>query len=153
MVMLIFDRLQQMNIMIEGRLPIRSASDRNTKKVALRICEQRRFQQKLQPSFYICSYLGLHIWCSQSAKPLTRLRECADYMSLFWLQGALTLKAPITDTHKYFFIVFLFFSDKIRLDVSSESSAGQRIHTKHQALFSSKDKSKKLKCCLLQFFQ
>ena len=27
----------------------------------------------------------------------------------------------------------------------------QRIHKKNQALFSSKDKSKKFKCCLLQF--
>ena len=26
-----------------------------------------------------------------------------------------------------------------------------RIHVENQALFSSKDKSKKLKCCLLQF--
>ena len=34
---------------------------------------------------------------------------------------------------------------------TSESSARQRIHMKSQALFSSKDKSKKLKCCLLQF--
>ena len=66
---------------------------------------------------------------------------------------ALTLKAPITtaadDIHKYFFIVF--FSEKIGLDVSSESSARQRIHKKNQALFSSKDKSKKLKCRLRQF--
>ena len=54
----------------------------------------------------------------------------------------LTLKAPITTAQ---------LSGKIRLDVSSESSAGQRIHIKNQALFSSKDKSKKLKCCLLQF--
>ena len=57
----------------------------------------------------------------------------------------LTLKAPITtaadDIHKYFFHCF---SEKIRLDVSSESSARQRIHLKHQALFSSKDKSKKI---------
>ena len=43
------------------------------------------------------------------------------------------------------------FSEKIRLDVSSISSARQRIHMKNQALFSSKDKSKKLKCHLLQF--
>ena len=50
--------------------------------------------------------------------------------------------------HKYFFIVF---QQKIRLDVSSESSARQRIHMKNQALFSSKDKSKKLKFHLLQF--
>ena len=42
-------------------------------------------------------------------------------------------------------------SEKIRLDVPSEFSAWQRIHLKLQALFSSKDKSKRLKCCLLQF--
>ena len=64
----------------------------------------------------------------------------------------LTLKALITTAadgiHKYFFIVF---QGKIRLDVSSESSARQRIHRKNQALFSLKDKSKKLKCRLLQF--
>ena len=42
------------------------------------------------------------------------------------------------DVHKYF-----FFSEKIRLAVSSESSPRQRIHIKNQALFSSKDKSKK----------
>ena len=40
--------------------------------------------------------------------------------------------------------------EKIRLDVSSKFSARQRIHMKNQALFSSKDKSKKLKS-LLQF--
>ena len=60
----------------------------------------------------------------------------------------LTLKAPITtaadDSLEYLFIVF--FSVKIRLDISCESSAGQqRIHTKHQALFFSKDKSRKIK--------
>ena len=57
---------------------------------------------------------------------------------------------PITtaadDIHKYFFHCF---SEKIRLDVSSESSA--RIHMKNQASFSLKDTSKKLKWCLLQF--
>ena len=51
---------------------------------------------------------------------------------------ALTLKAPTTtaadDIHKY----FALFSEKMRLDVSSESSARQRIHLKHQALFFSK---------------
>ena len=51
--------------------------------------------------------------------------------------------------HKKFFHCF---SEKIRLDVSSESSATrQRIHMKNQALFSSKDKTEKLKCRLLQF--
>ena len=59
---------------------------------------------------------------------------------------------PITtaadDIHQYFFIVL---SEKIRLDVLSESCARQRIHMKNQALISSKNKSKKSKCCLLQF--
>ena len=61
----------------------------------------------------------------------------------------LSLKALITtaadDIH------FSLFFREIRLDVSSESSARQRIHRKNQALFSLKDKSKKLKCRLLQF--
>ena len=47
----------------------------------------------------------------------------------------LTFKAPVTttaeDIHKYFFIVF---QRKLRLDASSESSARQRIHLKHQSL-------------------
>ena len=58
----------------------------------------------------------------------------------------ITLKAPITtaadDIHKYFFHCF---SEKIRLDISCESSARQRIHMKYQALLSSKDKSKNIK--------
>ena len=66
------------------------------------------------------------------------------------------IKAPITTAadviHKSFFLVFFFFfSEKIRLDVSSESSARKRIYTKNQALISSKDKSKKINCRLLQF--
>ena len=58
------------------------------------------------------------------------------------IQKPLTLKVPITTAadyiHKYFFIVFR----KIRLDISCESSARQRIHMKHQAPFSLKDKNK-----------
>ena len=64
----------------------------------------------------------------------------------------LTLKAPITtaadDIHNFFHC----FSEKTRVEVSSQSSARQRIHMKNQALLSSKDKSKKLKCCLLLQF-
>ena len=43
------------------------------------------------------------------------------------------------DIHKKFFHCF---SEKIRLNVSSESSARQRIHMKNQTLFSSNDKNK-----------
>ena len=79
---------------------------------------------------------------------LLQERKCSQRSNFF----PLTFNAPVTtaadDIHKHFFTVF---SEKIRLDVSSESSAGQRINMKNQALFSSKDKSKKLKCRLLQF--
>ena len=61
----------------------------------------------------------------------------------------LTLKAPITttadDIHEYFFIAFQRKQD-LMFQVNplpSESSARQRIHLKHQALFSLKDRSKK----------
>ena len=53
----------------------------------------------------------------------------------------LTLKVPIMtaadNIQKYFFYCF---SEKIRLDVSSESSARQRIHMKNQAYFFQKIK-------------
>ena len=56
-------------------------------------------------------------------------------------------EAPITtaadDIHKYFSL----FQRKYDLMFD----ARQRIHVKHQVLFSSKDKSKKLKCRLLKF--
>ena len=54
-------------------------------------------------------------------------------------------------SRRHSYIFFLCFSEIIRLDVSSKSSARQRIHMKNQALFSSKDKREKLKCRLLQF--
>ena len=39
-------------------------------------------------------------------------------------------------------LVYFYLSKKIRLDVSSESSAWQRIHMKHQVLFSLKNDEK-----------
>ena len=69
-----------------------------------------------------------------------------SYCNVYWqlvLKPFLTLKATITtaadDIHLYIF--FFFFSEKIRLDNSCESSARQRIHMDLQALFSSKNKS------------
>ena len=72
-------------------------------------------------------------------KSVVRLTDRPD-MTLDVYRGRKTtkqqqqkLKAPITtaadDIHTYFFIVF-FFSEKRRLDVSSESSARQRINMK-----------------------
>ena len=75
------------------------------------------------------------------------MSNCLGSVSDLLPSSTLTLKAPIMtaadDIHKHF---IHGFSEKIRLDVSGESS-----HMKNQALFSSKDKSKKLKCRLLQF--
>ena len=51
-----------------------------------------------------------------------------------WL-NFITLIAPVMTT---FINFFYCFSEKKRLDVSSESSARQRIHMKNQVLFSEK---------------
>ena len=63
-------------------------------------------------------------------------------------------KAPITTAETTFINTFslFFFSEKIRLDISYESSAGQRIHIKHRVYFLQRiHYSKKNKCRLLQF--
>ena len=49
-------------------------------------------------------------------------------------------KIAADDTLMFYF----YLSKKIRLDVSSESSAWQRIHMKHQVLFSLKNNEKYL---------
>ena len=64
------------------------------------------------------------------------------------MENLLFLGVPIL---KRIRVLFHCFSEKIRLDISCESSARQRIHMKHQALFPLKGKSEKIKCCLLQF--
>ena len=48
------------------------------------------------------------------------------------------MMTAVDDSLEYFFIVF---SEKIRLDISCESSTRQRIHTKQQDFFSLKNKS------------
>ena len=65
----------------------------------------------------------------------------------FMSENLMNINPYADDFHKYFFNCF---SEKMRLEISCESSARQRIHMKDQALFSWKDKSKKLMCHLLQ---
>ena len=65
--------------------------------------------------------------------------------------GKFNPKSANHDCSRRHSIIFhcFFFREK-RLDVSSESSARQRIHMENQALFSSEDKNKKYKgvvCC------
>ena len=57
----------------------------------------------------------------------------------FGISEYLTLKAPIKTAANKSYIFFHRFSEKIRLDISCESSA------EHQALFSPNNKSKKNK--------
>ena len=52
---------------------------------------------------------------------------------------ALNLQTAVLHGLEYFFHCF---SEKIRLDISCEFSARQKINTKYQALFSSKDDNK-----------
>ena len=62
----------------------------------------------------------------------------------------LTLKALNKIAADDILIFYFYLSKKIRLDVSCESSAWQRIHMKHQVLFSLKNNEKifmKVVCC------
>ena len=61
-----------------------------------------------------------------------------------------TLRAPPNIAADDILIFYFYLSKKIRLDFSCESSAGQRIHLKHQVLFSLKNNEKILMtviCC------
>ena len=92
-------------------------------------------------------YLGtVFCWFVTGCVFITRLKDFTissggDKHSTVRTLSSLTLKAPVTSRLQQttFINIFLCFSEKIRLDVSSESSD------------SSEDKSKKLKCRLLQF--
>ena len=79
---------------------------------------------------HICYILLTYCTCSLLALPLKRhAKIAADNILIF----------------------YLYLSKKIWLDFSCESSASQRIHLKHQVLFSLKNKEKNIyECCLLQ---
>ena len=64
----------------------------------------------------------------------------------------LTFKAPITTSADDIFKYFSLFLEKIRLEVSSESSARQRIHMKNQSLIFFEDKRKKTKMSAAAIF-
>ena len=93
-------------------------------------------------SFYFC--LPFEYVSTQKMKEFCSL----EYIFSFKNGPILNPKGPITTAADDSLDFFL--SDKIMLDISCESSAWQRIRMKHQALFSSKDKSKNNKCRLLQ---
>ena len=93
---------------------------------------------------FLCSISHKKLGCLHSDLDIHfpfRLMTLPSYLIIL---DTLIHKVPVTTTadHRLF---FHSFSEKIRLDILSESSARQRIHMKHQALFSSKDKSKKIK--------
>ena len=61
--------------------------------------------------------------------------------------NVLTLKAPNKMATDDILIFYCCLSKKIRLDFSCESSAQQRIHLKHQVLFSLKNNEKNIYEC------
>ena len=66
------------------------------------------------------------------------------------LTRLLTLKALNKNLQQTTLFFYFYLSKKIRLDVSSESSAKQRIQMKYQALFYQKNNEKIFKtvvCC------
>ena len=76
----------------------------------------------------------------------------AYFVRLIMRQKNLILKVPskiaADDTFIYYF--YFYLSKKIRLYVSCESSAKQKIHMKYQALFCQKNNEKIFKtvvCC------
>ena len=91
----------------------------------------------------------------QKYEKFTKNYSCYSSLSgaLLCINGDLTLKAPskiAADDTSIFFNIYL--TKKIKLDVSWESSAKQRIHMKYQVLFSLKNNEKLLKtvvCCIL----
>ena len=62
-------------------------------------------------------------------------------LAVYYLLGK-PLKCQSRLQQTTFINIFHCFSEKISLDASSGSSARQRIHLKHEVLFSSKDRSK-----------
>ena len=58
------------------------------------------------------------------------------------LRSLLAVKAPNKNCSRRHFNFFFYLLKKIRLDFSCESSAQQRIHLKHQVLFSLKSNEK-----------
>ena len=77
-------------------------------------------------------------------------RKCKT-LKLYIIYSALTLKAPSKIAADDTFIFFYFYLlKKIRLDVSCESSARQRIHMKYHLIFSEKQQKSIYQCRLLQ---
>ena len=62
-----------------------------------------------------------------------------EFLSLKVYPFTLTLETPSKNCSRRHFIFYFYLSKEIRLDVSLESSARQRIHKKFQVLFSLKN--------------
>ena len=76
--------------------------------------------------------------------------ERSASVSAFSFASNLTLKAPNKIAADNILIFYFYLSKKIKLDFSCEPSAWQRIHLKHQVLFSLKNIEKifmNVVCC------
>ena len=73
-----------------------------------------------------------------------------EFLSLKVYPFTLTLQTPNKNCSRRHFIFYFYLYKEIRLDVSLESSARQRIHMKFQVLFSLKNNEKvsiNVVCC------
>ena len=80
------------------------------------------------------------------ASPVLQFNTKQEWLTAFL---TLTLKVPNKNCSRRHFNFLLLSFKKVRLDVSCESSARQRIHMKHQVLFSLKNNERILNvvCC------
>ena len=81
-----------------------------------------------------------------------RVYYTASQSACVWVSNLayLTLKAPSKIAADDILIFYFYLSKEIRLDFSCESYARQRIHLKHQVLFSLKNNEKiimNVVCC------
>ena len=90
--------------------------------------------------FDYCLAIVTRSYCPTNISREFKMEELVEYHKYWWLNGRrclLTLKAPITAAADDIFL--LFFRE------NKTWCFRQRIHMKYQAIFSSKDKSKKMK--------
>ena len=115
--------------------------------------EKIYFQEKQFHLLQLCLKFGIrkviHTCLASAGCRQTKLDPGAENMEKY--PYFLTLKAQNKIcSRQHFNFLFLSFEEKLRLDFSCESSAWQRIHLKHQDLFSLKDNEKifmNVVCC------
>ena len=72
-------------------------------------------------------------------------------MALEFLTLKVLITAAVDDILIFFFFFFLYFTEKIRLYISCESSLGSALTSNDKSLFSLKNDKKESEYCLIQY--